>query len=51
MSAKRKRKSRAQDPNFLALKACCKAMGKTDPRMRLPTLEFLWDKYIVHPNR
>lgn len=49
MSAKPKRKSRAQDPDYLALKACCKALDKTQNRMRRPTLEFLWDKYVTHP--
>ena len=43
------RKSRAKDPDLLALKACVKALDKTQIRMRRATLEFLWDRYIVHP--
>lgn len=49
MKNKYKRKSRAKDPDFLALKACCKALSKTQTRMLRPTLEFLWDKYITNP--
>jgi hypothetical protein len=37
------------DPDILALKACCRALDKCSPRMVKPTLEFLWDRYVVHP--
>lgn len=46
---KSKRKSRAQDADLIALKACCKALSKTSSRMRRHTVEFLWDKYVLHP--
>lgn len=39
-----------RDRDFRALKACVKALDKTcSKRMVRPTLEFLWDKFIIHP--
>ena len=46
-----KRKSNKLDPDFLALKRCCRALDSVTPRMIRPTLEFLTDRYLVNPRK
>lgn len=42
--------SKKLDPDFRALKMCVKALGKIGTkRMQRPTLEYLWDRFILHP--
>jgi hypothetical protein len=42
--------SKKVDPDVSALKASVKALNRcTSPAMIRATLEFLWDRYIVHP--
>lgn len=41
--------TKRKDPDFLALKQADKAVQKcTCNRMIRATLEYLWDKYVVH---
>lgn len=44
-----KRSHKALDRDIKALKHCIIALENATPRMRKPTLEFLWDKYVRHP--
>ena len=39
------------DPDFRALKMADKAMLISTPKMRRHTLEYLWDKYVLNPQR
>lgn len=49
MTQKTVRRAIDRDPDFRALKQCVKYLGKVcTPRMRRPTLVFLWDKFITH---
>jgi hypothetical protein len=42
--------SKKLDPDFRALKMCVKALTKVStPRMVRPTLEYLIDRFILHP--
>lgn len=36
-----------KDPDIIALKLACKAIENISERMRKPTIEFLWDKYVL----
>jgi hypothetical protein len=45
---KKVRKSRAMDPDLKQLRAATWALYRTSPRMRRATVEFLWDKYVIH---
>lgn len=41
-----------RDCDFRALKMCVKYLGEvSSERMRRPTLEFLWDKFVLQPER
>lgn len=43
---------RIRDKDVLALKGAVRALDKSSsPRMLRVNLEFLWDRYIVHPVR
>lgn len=45
---KRKRKSKAIDPDVKALRAACRALMATSPRMQEATCRYLWDKFVTH---
>ena len=36
------------DPDIKGLQTCVQGMETTTKRMRRPTLEYLWDRYVVH---
>ena len=38
------------DKDLVRLKRACKAIEETSERMRRATIEFLWDKYVLHPS-
>ena len=44
------RKSRRIDPDILVLRQCVRSLSKsTSPRMLRANLEFLMDRFIIHP--
>jgi hypothetical protein len=51
MSATPKQVRRAidRDPSFRTLRMCVKYLDKVcAPQMRVPTMRFLWDKFVTH---
>ena len=48
-AGKKKRSHKKLDPDILALKRCAVALETQSFRMQRATLEYLWDRFIVHP--
>ena len=44
-----RRRRFGKDPDVLALYDCVTALDLLSPRMKKATLEFLWDRFILHP--
>lgn len=40
-----------RDPDILGLKWILEGCEKSTPRMRKASLEYAWDRYIVHPRK
>ncbi len=52
MTKKQLEREMDRDPDFRALKMCVKYLDKVcTPRMRRPTLEFLWNRFIARGER
>jgi hypothetical protein len=43
------RRNKKLDPDWLALKRCVEALESQSDRMKRATLDYLWDRYVVHP--
>ena len=43
------RQTMKNEPDFVALKRCVRALEKSTPRMRAATIEYLWDRFVAHP--
>lgn len=44
------RRTLRSDPDFIALRKCVRALeSATTPKMQRATLEYLWDRFVMHP--
>jgi len=41
--------SKRMDPDLRGLKETVRGLERTQVRMRRPTLEYLWDRYVTNP--
>jgi hypothetical protein len=51
-TAKQIKRSIERDPDYRTLKMCVKYLDRIcSKRMVRPTLEYLWDRFVAHPQK